>query len=492
MGSRRTITLTTITTTFVPFGLGVSAALLAAEMTQSLTHARLIYSIWVSLALATPALCLYVLPARSEERRGYWLLFWTFSYVAYLVHFYYAFILTYHASIPELYVNQRVLIATSNLIVTALWGIDVLLGWVADPNARSVRIVTAAAHLLVFVTFFASSVLIFGGPGRLFGLAMTAAVAACLLYRIAVRLFAHDVASPPPADVGVRVPPDAYPSPSPSVPHPYHPDWSGGASAGGGAMGAGTQTLTATEPATYTATTTGAASAAPRPANLAPTRIMDWNATAIQTLADRLAQHTSGQREYVQHAHRYLATEMRAVYSIDEEQPASETLRVNGGSCSQRMACLEALARARGVPTRVRSLWLRKEFWFSRLPLLRFTMPKRTLMPWPQFYLDDAWVDMSELFATIPELTVQATHPFTNRGESLYSAVEHAPVDFWGKSQAIAGGRFDLRRFVAAEGALFDTRDELMAMAGGHVKALGRLIFAILYGGRPIRRVKED
>lgn len=65
----------------------------------------------------------------------------------------------------------------------------------------------------------------------------------------------------------------------------------------------------------------------------------------------------------MQAAHRYLAAAIRLVYTLDEFQPASETLKERRGSCSQRLACLGALARARGTGTRVRARWVAGRFW---------------------------------------------------------------------------------------------------------------------------------
>src|SRR5690349_17185944 len=120
---RPQISLKAWTSTFVPFALLLSVALLAPEVADSLDHGRLIYSTWVSLAFAIPALCLFVFP---EQRDGdYEQLTWTFSYLAYLVHFYYAFGVTYGFSVEKTYGGQGALIATSNFVVTALWTFDV-------------------------------------------------------------------------------------------------------------------------------------------------------------------------------------------------------------------------------------------------------------------------------------------------------------------------------------------------------------------------------
>ena len=234
------------------------------------------------------------------------------------------------------------------------------------------------------------------------------------------------------------------------------------------------------------------ATVTPVEANLASTNILNHKHPAVKLVVDQLSASQPTQRAFVQAAHRYLGEKMKAVYSIDEERPVSETLRLNTGSCGQRMAATEALARGYGVPTRVRALWLDHNFWNSRLPLLRFFLPKRTLMPWPQFFVEGTWVDLDELFGPIVELAANSPikHAFTNRGESLFDAVRHTPVDFFGKLKGTPYASYDISKVVVEDGGIFQTRDELLAQEK-KPGWLGRLLFNTLYGGRNIRRLPE-
>ena len=235
------------------------------------------------------------------------------------------------------------------------------------------------------------------------------------------------------------------------------------------------------------------APATPVEQNLSPTTILDHQHPSVQSLVGQLNQTKPSPRAFVQAAHRYISEKMKAVYSIDEDRAVSETLRLNEGSCGQRMAAVEALARGYGVPTRNRAIWLDRRFWNSRLPLLRFFLPKRTLMPWSQFYFDGQWVDFDELFGPITELAANTPvkHAFTNRGESLYDAVHHMPVDFLGKLKGTPYASYDISRFVVGDGGIFDSRDELMGKLEKKPGWFGRLLFNTLYGGRKIRRIQE-
>ncbi|MBV9946515.1 MAG: hypothetical protein JOZ69_06685 [Myxococcales bacterium] len=180
---RSKATLPAVTATFVPFALLLSAALLAAEPSHALDHARLLYSSWVSLVFATFALCLFAFPKTRDGDLE--LLTWTFAFGAYLVHFWYAFGLLYHASLAETYKGQGALIATSNFALTALWAVDVAAGWMATRDVSWHRVLRWVARVWVLVTFVASAVLIFGGFVRVLGIAMMVAVVACVVVRVA-------------------------------------------------------------------------------------------------------------------------------------------------------------------------------------------------------------------------------------------------------------------------------------------------------------------
>lgn len=220
-------------------------------------------------------------------------------------------------------------------------------------------------------------------------------------------------------------------------------------------------------------------------ATLQATPILNYDSPEVQGVLRPLSEGSPAPRAFVQRAHLHLSDVMRPIYSVADKQPASETIRLNGGSCAQRMACLEALARGYGIRTRVRGLWLTKKFWKARLPLLQPIMPK-TLMPWPQFCLEDRWVDFEEIFDTIGDLSTHVTHPFTNAGASLFDAVRSQPVDLLGKSP-----QFSLQQYVNSDAGFFDTRDELMEKLDDRTW-IGTLVFNTLYGGKPVRRQIEQ
>jgi hypothetical protein len=231
----------------------------------------------------------------------------------------------------------------------------------------------------------------------------------------------------------------------------------------------------------------------PNESNLVSTPILDFQNENVESLKNDLYGPDMSDRDFLKAAHgRFRDDTMPGVYSVDEDQPVSKTLSLGKGSCAQRMACVEALARAAGIPTRVRVLWLDRGFWNSRLPLLRLVLPKRTLMPWPQFFLDAEWVDFEEIYGPVIDVAARSTdnHPFTNSGESVYSSISHIPVDLLGKLKGTDYAFYDISHFVVGDDGFMDTRDDLLKKYDESTW-LGKFIFNLLYGGQPIRRIRE-
>lgn len=138
-------------------------------------------------------------------------------------------------------------------------------------------------------------------------------------------------------------------------------------------------------------------------------------------------------------------------------QPASTTLRRGRGSCSQRLAVLEALARSCGIATRVEGLILRGEFWYPRFPRLRALIPEHVLLAWPEFLVDGRWSTLSETLVRPSAAAPIAA--FTNSGtETLFDAVARAPISWTGATTCDC---LDLSEFVEQSLGTFDSRDAL-------------------------------
>ncbi|MBX9423131.1 transglutaminase domain-containing protein [Streptomyces lateritius] len=258
-----------------------------------------------------------------------------------------------------------------------------------------------------------------------------------------------------------------------------------------------------------------------------PTPILDLahpRVTALVTRVRRAAEERGAvtDRALLRTAHGIVATTVRPVYSVEDLRRVSKTLGLGRGSCSQRMAVLEAVARSLGVSTRVRGLLVDGAFWYPRFPKLRPFVPVEVLLAWPEFLLDDVWVPVADLFAgdTAPTDTAAAdasavtgtapTHTattdaaaadasavtgtaptdtvttdtaaadasavtgtaptaggFTNAGpETLFEAVARTTVD-WDAPAACAGSApCDLSAHLRTDLGRFGSRDELFARHG--------------------------
>jgi hypothetical protein len=234
--------------------------------------------------------------------------------------------------------------------------------------------------------------------------------------------------------------------------------------------------------------TTGGATAT---GSTVPTRILDWRDPLVAAFLHRIdlaaEPGAAHQAETLRRAHRRITEAVRPVYSVQDERPVSEVLRRGRGSCSQRLAVLEAVARAAGVPTRVRGLLVDGTFWYPRFPRLRRIVPDQVLLAWPEFRLADvtstagpsaSWLMVSELFGSLEELGDGADAGFTNSGpETLFEALSRTAVDWDGATLCpTAGAGCDLSAYVVADLGHFDSRDELFSRHGQTLCPMARVL----------------
>ncbi|MFE5945755.1 transglutaminase domain-containing protein [Streptomyces sp. NPDC056480] len=203
-----------------------------------------------------------------------------------------------------------------------------------------------------------------------------------------------------------------------------------------------------------------------------PTPILDLAHPRVAALVTRVRRTadergTTTDRDLLRTAHGIIAATVRPVYSVEDLRRVSRTLRLGRGSCSQRMAVLEAVARSLDVPTRVRGLLVDGAFWYPRFPKMRPFVPEEVLLAWPEFLLDDDWVPVAELFANREEAGPAPAGAFTNAGaETLFEAVARTTVD-WDAPAACAGSApCDLSAHLRTDLGRFTSRDELFARHG--------------------------
>ncbi|WP_351225751.1 transglutaminase domain-containing protein [Streptomyces sp. NPDC002133] len=228
------------------------------------------------------------------------------------------------------------------------------------------------------------------------------------------------------------------------------------------------------------------------PGSVDPTRILDWRTAGVQRLladarsAAPAEAEEADERLLLQAAHRLISERVRPVYALDDARSASRTLARGRGSCSQRLAVLEAVARAAGVPTRVRGLLVDGSFWYPRFPRLRRLVPDTVVLAWPEFRTGPEWVSVSELYAPLGTLGAANPRGFTNSGpQTLFEALSSTAVDWDGSTcDSDSCSSFDLSAVVREDLGRFSSRDALFAAHGQTLCPPARIIGGALMGRR--------
>lgn len=201
------------------------------------------------------------------------------------------------------------------------------------------------------------------------------------------------------------------------------------------------------------------------------TAILDHDDPLVGAVARRVLSEATP-RDALRSAHRIIARDVRPVYSVEDRRRVSRTLRLGRGSCSQRMAALEAVARAVRVRTRVRGLLVDGTFWYPRFPRVKPFVPEQVLLAWPEFRISGAWVPIGELFnapagpGSAPLDPATPRDGFANKGgETLFDAVARTGVQ-WDTCGAPHATACDLSAQVVSDLGHFDDRDDLFERHG--------------------------
>lgn len=144
---------------------------------QKIALYRCFYTAWATLILLIPALVFFWFRRRSEKAFLWWQVFWTVSYAAFLVHFFWATMIFFEGDWQAMQNTTRVKAFWPDIIVTVWWGIDVLLSWLIKKENRLIGVQRVAVHLAVF-TLFALGALMKGEVlfSKILGVSLVAAV----------------------------------------------------------------------------------------------------------------------------------------------------------------------------------------------------------------------------------------------------------------------------------------------------------------------------
>jgi hypothetical protein len=167
------------------------------ELAHTVVYYRVIFAIWATIVLVTPALCFHVF-SRSDAANTYWRAFWTVAYLAFLVHVYWAVWGTCGGDLHVVFNSKVETPAFPECLVdhpgpdfffTAWWGLDVILAWLITDNVKWLRGERGALHLLAFVMFFGAFVIASkaGIVAHLLGILMAILVIGCVVLRVIVQ-----------------------------------------------------------------------------------------------------------------------------------------------------------------------------------------------------------------------------------------------------------------------------------------------------------------
>jgi hypothetical protein len=181
------VSLPQFTLVFVAFGLLLIGALMWPELTLELDLDRTKATIWTTTFLLLPALVLYPFQTASQRAANLAHLFWTFAYLMFLVHAYWAVYIIFDG-VADTFRQMGRLIAGVNFLLVAWWGLDVVLLWVVPSASPAMARFQWTTRIFTFLVFAITLVALRGGSVRILGFIFVGAVAVALL----VRLWARD------------------------------------------------------------------------------------------------------------------------------------------------------------------------------------------------------------------------------------------------------------------------------------------------------------
>ncbi|MER9171202.1 hypothetical protein NKI12_28515 [Mesorhizobium australicum] len=181
------ITLPQFTAAFVTFGVFAVFALLWPETTtDDLSLGRTHATIWTASIMLIPVFVLFPFRALSARVANLAHLFWTFAYLLFLVHAYWAVFLVFDG-IMDTFKEMGTLIASVNFFLVLWWGLDVVLVWTvrsASPAAARFQIAT---RVFTFLVFAITLIVLRGGSVRMLGIVFAATAILALAVRLWVR-----------------------------------------------------------------------------------------------------------------------------------------------------------------------------------------------------------------------------------------------------------------------------------------------------------------
>jgi hypothetical protein len=167
------------------------AAHLPAAITN-FTLGRVVFSILLCFLFALPALTLFTLchlPTAPQLVYRYWQLFWSFGFVAYAIHAYYATVVWFGRDWSQIVERQGLMVVITNYVLLAAWLLDVLVSLVGGQGTggRRLYVFQWLTHGL-FVIAVVVAAIVFGAgrslESQILGWMIAVGFGYCLFWRI--------------------------------------------------------------------------------------------------------------------------------------------------------------------------------------------------------------------------------------------------------------------------------------------------------------------
>ncbi len=233
--------------------------------------------------------------------------------------------------------------------------------------------------------------------------------------------------------------------------------------------------------------------AAPMHRLLAPTRLLDFEHAAIESLVASRGWRQLPLFQRIGAVYDFVRNEIAFGYNESDELPASAVLAYGIGQCNTKGTLLMALLRACAIPCRFHGFTIHKQLQKGAITGLAYRLaPERIVHSWVAVDFEVRWLNLEGFILDAPYLTsLQRRFPDRQRFCGYGAATPNlaAPeVEWQGRDTYIQ------KDGIADDFGVFDSPDEFYARHGSNLTGLKRWLYARVVRHRMnarMRRIRE-
>lgn len=234
--------------------------------------------------------------------------------------------------------------------------------------------------------------------------------------------------------------------------------------------------------------------AAPMHRLLAPTRLLDFENAAIESLVVARGWRQLPVFERIGAVYDFVRNEIAFGYNESDELPASAVLADGIGQCNTKGTLLMALFRACGIPCRFHGFTIHKQLQKGAIAGLAYWLaPARIIHSWVEVDLEGRWLNLEGFILDAPYLaSLQRRFPDRQRfcGYGAATPSLAAPeVEWRGRDTYIQ------KDGIADDFGVFDSPDEFYARHGSNLAGLKRWLYGHVIRHRmnaQVRRIRAE